>query len=222
MEIKLNSFNRNEVLQYLLWRGGEIEQHVDQMIDECMAQTLDTVRPRWIWRVLELDRVAELPAIAFAGADVRKLLHDCEKVIFFAATLGTEFEALVRRAQARNLTQALVLDACGSAAIEAVCEEAVNELQKNYPEFVYLTDRFSPGYGDLKLDFQQELLNLIDAGRAIGLTATDSQILVPRKSVTALIGVADQPQQKRFRGCAYCSMFANCMYRKAGKTCGRE
>ena len=222
MDIDLKTINRNEVLQYLLWRGGEIEPQIGRMIDDCMTETLRTAEPRYTWRVLPLDHLKKEPEIAFSGKDVCRLLTDCDCVILFAATLGAPFEMLVRRVQAQNLTKALVLDACGSAAIEAVCEEAVREIQANHPEYKYLTDRFSPGYGDLDIGHQHELLALTDAARVIGLTVTDTCILVPRKSVTALIGVADRPQKQRFRGCAYCSMFESCSYRKAGKTCGKE
>ena len=222
MEIKLEAFNRREVLEYLLWRGGEIEPEIDALVDDCMVETLRVSRPRYTYRVLPVDRTAQTPSLAFAGEDVQTLLTDCERVILFAATLGAELEMAIRRAQARDLTRALVLDCCGSAAIEAVCDAAERQiLAQLSAETVWLTDRFSPGYGDLPIDRQPELLALTDAARQIGLTATGTNILVPRKSVTALIGIADKPQSKRFRGCAYCSMFENCSYRKAGKTCGR-
>lgn len=222
MEIKLEAFNRREVLEYLLWRGGEIEPEIDALVEDCMAETLRVSRPRYTYRVLPVDRTAQTPSLAFAGEDVQTLLTDCERVILFAATLGAELEMAIRRAQARDLTRALVLDCCGSAAIEAVCDAAERQIMNQLSEeTVWLTDRFSPGYGDLPIDRQPELLALTDASRQIGLTATDTNILVPRKSVTALIGIAGRPQSKRFRGCAYCSMFENCSYRKAGKTCGR-
>ncbi len=223
MNLNLNTFNKKEVLQYLRWTGSEIPPEVDALIDDCMAQTLSVAEPRWTWTVSPIDRAARTPALAFTGQDVPALLADCDRVVFFAATLGNGLEMAIRRAQVRDMTRALVLDCCGSAAIEAVCDEAEGEILTalNDPS-VYLTDRFSPGYGDLPITAQPELLAAVDGPRRIGLHLTASNILTPRKSVTALIGLADRPQNKRFRGCAYCSMFETCAYRKAGKTCGRE
>lgn len=223
MNLNLNTFNKKEVLQYLRWTGSEIPPEVDALIDDCMAQTLSVSEPRWTWTVSPIDRAARTPALAFTGQDVPALLADCDRVVFFAATLGNGLEMAIRRAQVRDMTRALVLDCCGSAAIEAVCDEAEGEILTalNDPS-VYLTDRFSPGYGDLPITAQPELLAAVDGPRRIGLHLTASNILTPRKSVTALIGLADRPQNKRFRGCAYCSMFETCAYRKAGKTCGRE
>lgn len=223
MNLNLNTFNKKEVLQYLRWTGSEIPREVDALIDDCMAQTLSVAEPRWTWTVSPIDRAARTPALAFTGQDVPALLADCDRVVFFAATLGNGLEMAIRRAQVRDMTRALVLDCCGSAAIEAVCDEAEREIYAalNDPS-VYLTDRFSPGYGDLPITAQPDLLAAVDGPRRIGLHLTASNILTPRKSVTALIGLADRPQNKRFRGCAYCSMFETCAYRKAGKTCGRE
>lgn len=223
MNLNLNTFNKKEVLQYLRWTGSEIPREVDALIDDCMAQTLSVAEPRWTWTVSPIDRAARTPALAFTGQDVPALLADCDRVVFFAATLGNGLEMAIRRAQVRDMTRALVLDCCGSAAIEAVCDEAEGEILTalNDPS-VYLTDRFSPGYGDLPITAQPDLLAAVDGPRRIGLHLTASNILTPRKSVTALIGLADRPQNKRFRGCAYCSMFETCAYRKAGTTCGRE
>jgi hypothetical protein len=42
--------------------------------------------------------------------------------------------------------------------------------------------------------------------KLLGLHVTDSLMLNPVKSVTAVIGIADRPQMARIRGCAYCAM----------------
>ena len=61
---------------------------------------------------------------------------------------------------------------------------------------------------------------MLDVSRRIGVTLSDSALMIPQKSVTALIGVSDRPQEKRGRGCGSCGMFENCPYRKEGKSCG--
>ncbi len=222
MDLKLSGFNRKEVLQYLRWTGSEIPPEVDAMIDGCIAETLRVVQPRYTYRIFPIERQTETPHIAFAGQDIRAMLTACERVVFLAATLGNGLELAIRRAEVRDLSRAIVLDCCGSAAIEAVCDLAEQEIKTGIGADVHLTDRFSPGYGDLSIELQHEFIQTVDAPRKIGLTVTSTHILTPRKSVTALIGIADTPQTKRFRGCAYCSMFETCAFRKAGKTCGRE
>ena len=87
-------------------------------------------------------------------------------------------------------------------------------------EGLFTRPRFSPGYGDLPLDVQSPLLALTDATRRLGVTLSESNLMNPLKSVTAVIGLSDTPQQARIRGCDYCAMRTRCNLRKAGKTCG--
>lgn len=114
--------------------------------------------------------------------------------------------------------EAAILDACGSAWVETGCDMAQAEIAERFaPRF--LTDRFSPGYGDLPLSLQPAVLGALDAERRLGIHLSDSFLMTPAKSVTAVIGVADTPQPARVRGCGYCAMREICEYRKGGTTC---
>ena len=137
-----------------------------------------------------------------------------------AATLGMEVEQLLRRTQARDMALAVILDAAASAAIENVCDNLCADLAETFAPR-YLTERFSPGYGDLPISQQAELFRLLDIARRIGISLSESGLMVPQKSVTALIGVSDRPQIRRSRGCEACAMFADCAYRKGGTSCGK-
>ena len=83
----------------------------------------------------------------------------------------------------------------------------------------FLTDRFSPGYGDLPLTAQRQLCEALDTGRRIGLSLSPSLLMIPGKSVTAILGISDEPKPLRRRGCESCSLFRTCMYRKEGRNC---
>ena len=83
----------------------------------------------------------------------------------------------------------------------------------------FLTDRFSPGYGDLPLSLQPEICSALDAARRLGLHVTEHFLLNPSKSVTAVIGLSDRPQMARIRGCGHCAMYETCALRKGGKRC---
>ena len=145
------------------------------------------------------------------------MLADCRQCAVLVCTLGAEFDLWVRREQMRDMARAAMLDALGSAYIEAACDAAEEAIRARLPG-LYLTDRFSPGYGDLPLAVQPTLLTLAGGSR-IGVTLTDTMLMVPQKSVTAIIGLADKPQMARIRGCAYCALNQSCEYRKAGTTC---
>ena len=117
------------------------------------------------------------------------------------------------------MAKAVLLNGCGSALVEQGCDAAEAELKARFPDF-YLTDRFSPGYGDLPLTLQPSICAALNAQRRLGVTVTPSLLLNPSKTVTAFIGLSDRPQQARIRGCAFCAMRETCTLRKGGKHCG--
>ena len=220
MDAKLTGIDRGQVLRYLGCRGA-----YDAALEEELRRWSETLKaeaePRAVWKLFPL-----LPDFSLAGAcfrlegeSVRALLKDCDQVILMAATLGSSVERLIRRTQTVDMAGALILDACGSAAIENVCDNLCAELAAGFAPR-YLTDRFSPGYGDMPLTEQRELFHVLDVTRRIGVSLSDSGLMLPQKSVTALIGVSDRPQPKRHRGCPSCSMFETCAFRKDGKSCG--
>jgi len=221
MDGRLTGIHRNEVLLYLGYRGGGLDPALAADIDRCEALLLTTARPRVVWRRFPLDTEGVPMGTEFypAGEDVKRLLRGCTAMIVFAATLGAEAERLIRRAQAVDMADAVILDACGSAAVENVCDNLCADLADDEAP-LYLTDRFSPGYGDLPFSQQPDFCRLLDTERRIGVTLTDSGLMLPQKSVTALLGVSPIPTEKRSRGCAYCRMFENCAYRKDGVSCG--
>ena len=54
-----------------------------------------------------------------------------------------------------------------------------------------LRPRFSPGYGDFSIAHQRDITRELDTARRLGLTVTESLMLAPMKSVTAVIGLSE-------------------------------
>ncbi len=113
-----------------------------------------------------------------------------------------------------------MLVALSSVAAEAMADAAEDAMRREFSgRGLFLTGRFSPGYGDYPITVQNELIRLLDAPRRIGLAATPAHLLTPRKSITAVLGAADHPVTGRKAGCAHCALREKCSYRKEGKTC---
>ena len=58
--------------------------------------------------------------------------------------------------------------------------------------------------------------------RRAGLCVTDSDLMTPRKSITAVLGVSDHPVKGHLAGCGHCVLRTRCEYRKRGITCASE
>lgn len=121
-------------------------------------------------------------------------LQNATDVVLFAATLGIGADRAIQRASLKSQAEALVLDAAATAAVEALCDDFCALYAKDY----LCTRRFSPGYGDLSLGYQNTLLSCLDAHKNIGLTLTDSLLMVPTKSVTAIFGICNPIEKSVF------------------------
>ncbi|MCD7929254.1 MAG: vitamin B12 dependent methionine synthase, activation domain protein [Clostridiales bacterium] len=221
---KLEHINPNEVLLYLGYNGGDVPPELEADIAACAQRILETARPRLTYRVFPLDG-GRLRGTDFAleGQDIQTLLAGCGEAVLMAATLGPDVETLLMRAQVTDMAKALILDSCASTAIENVCDNFEADLRRDYAaRGLYLTDRFSPGYGDLPIAQQRGFCELLDTRRRIGLTVSQSGILIPRKSVTAVLGAADSPRPHREPSCADCGLFRSCQMRRNGKVCGKR
>ncbi|MBE6955635.1 MAG: methionine synthase [Ruminococcaceae bacterium] len=157
--------------------------------------------------------------LCLPGKDISNLLSHAEIGILFCATLGNEVDRLIARWQLKDLSFAAMLDACASSAVEVLCDGLEAELiEEHQTRGLFLTDRFSPGYGDLPLCVQSELCAVLDTPRRIGVQVSSSSILNPRKSVTAVLGVCASAQPKRDR-CSGCLQHDTCLLRKEGAYC---
>ena len=213
--------DRREALRYL--GMGEPDEAALARAEETAGALERRLRPRYLFRVFALEQgqtgVMLIEAgLTLPGSLARSMLKDCGQAVLLACTLGAEFDRLLRYAQARDMAQAVLLDACGSAYAEYGCDMAQAEIAARHPG-LYLTDRFSPGYGDLPLSVQPGLLRALDAEKRLGVYAGESFLLNPMKSVTAVIGLSDRPQPAKIRGCGACCLREKCVYRKRGVTC---
>ena len=222
--MELESIPLSEVLRYL-GTGGRDPGELAGLAEDCCRELLAAARPRWTWRAfgcevggagVRLDCGFLLP-----GKDLAAHLSGCREAVLMAATLSPGVDALLRRTQLTDLGRSLVLESCATAAIEEVCDRGEGVIRRSYPG-QELTGRYSPGYGDLPVTVQGEFLALLDAPRQLGLCATGSSILTPRKSVTAVLGVREPGAEgaPSPRGCETCAQRETCPYRKQGTNCG--
>lgn len=212
----------DEALRYL-GAGAQAPNALRQDMAAVAHELMQTLQPRYTYRVYPLrhcDQAVHLPGanVTLTGGAALRMLAQCGQAALLVCTLGAQFDTLLRTQQARDMSRAVMLDACGSAWVEAGCDAAEQELRARFPA-LFLTDRFSPGYGDLPLTLQPGICAALDAQRRLGVTVTERLLLNPVKTVTAVIGLSDAPQMARIRGCAYCALQQTCALRKGGTSC---
>ena len=152
------------------------------------------------------------------GRDLADLCRGCKKAVLIAVTIGSGIDMLLRRSQAEDMSEAVILDACASAEIERVTDLAESEIIRLISPEEHITMRFSPGYGDVPLEDSQKIISALSADRRIGLKLTGTDMLVPMKSVTAVIGISERITG-RSKDCTLCYMRESCAYKKRGGSC---
>ena len=218
-EPRFTALNMNEILKYLGFRGQELTEDIAKQLRRCTDEVLQAATPRLTYRQVPLEDGAVL-GVTFAGKDIPTMLAPCEEVVLFGATLGPGVERLMMRYEVTNAADAVIMDACARTAIENICNNFESDMRAEIEAGGrYLTDRFSPGYGDLPISEQPKFFALLDMTRRVGVSLTPTTIMVPRKSVTAIMGIARTPQPHRPPDCEHCLMFRNCPFRKAGRRC---
>lgn len=238
--------NKDEVLRYLGHKNQQIDKATDALIDECMQEMRGLIKEKSIYRFFNIDRKDNKARLretnlTLIGEDIKDHLKDSQQCILMAVTLGVDVDFKIRYYEKISMTRALILDACATTAIEEICDKICEDLEKMVSsENKTLTSRYSPGYGDLPIDIQKDFLTVLGAQKAIGLTSSSHSILIPRKSVTAIIGVLDsrnirenqdgigrydssenQSQGPKDGTCKGCKFYHTCLVRrKDGVRCG--
>ncbi len=212
--ITLEKLNRSEAIRYLGGAGIQMNDQMEVLMDECEKMVLEKAAPKFLY--IELDLPCDT---IMGGRDIANHLDGCEKAILMCATLGAEIDKLIRISQISDMAKAVVLDSFASVAVEQVCNKVDEIIAEKYDGY-YMTFRFSPGYGDYPISLQQDFLRMLDAPRKIGLTTNENFLLMPTKSVTAVMGLSKNPIERKKRGCAICNMRGKCRFRKNGEHCG--
>lgn len=213
-----------EVLRYLGYKGQALEEDFLEKVKEIRKKSKAFFRPKFVYESYGIKKIngeilIEGTTLKLKSDDINNLLKDSEKMYLMAVTLGNDIEKLTRRYERVSMTDALILDACATTAIEEYIDNLEADIKiRELKEEENFTFRYSPGYGDLSLDVQKEIINVLNCQRRIGLTASENKILFPRKSVTAILGVIKGEKKKK--SCANCKNYKTCMFRKEGDVCG--
>ncbi|MCK4778413.1 MAG: hypothetical protein KAS39_08520 [Actinomycetia bacterium] len=114
-----------------------------------------------------------------------KKFSGAEYITVLAVTLG---KGIMEYMEAQELSDRVISDATASESVEFCAEYINNIINRDAHRTGFSTTmRFSPGYGKMSIDIQPEIIDFLKT-EDIGLSVSESCILVPEKSITAFIG----------------------------------
>ena len=214
------NWNDRGVRRYLgMGAGGEeAPEPVRALIEACKEELMSAASPKAVWREFSLtwrgDGWLDFGCFQTRSRDLSRNLRDCTQAVLFAATLGAQVDRLLGRYGKLDVSRAVVLQAAAASMLETFCDQENERLKAAYAQKgLYLRPRFSPGYGDFPLTCQRPIAAALDLNRRLGVTLTESFLMAPSKSVTAVIGASPIPGNCRIQGCEACKK-TDCLYRR--------
>lgn len=210
----------DEALGYLGYAGQRLDEGMRDRI-QAARSLCEGFAPRGVFASFEPS------ALVLPGKDIAAHLDGASRVVLMAVTLGVQSERVLRREMALSATDGMLLDAFASS----MAEDAARLLHEKVSAWAALQGlhaggRFSPGYGDLPLDVQPDLLDALGAGKVLGLSLTPAKLLVPAKSVTAIIGLFSEPvsnerpaEELSRQVCESCERRQTCPIYREGRIC---
>ncbi|MBQ8572549.1 MAG: 5-methyltetrahydrofolate--homocysteine methyltransferase [Ruminococcus sp.] len=178
------NINKAEALRYAGVKGNADENTLN-LFNKAFELLSQCVKPKAVYKCFSVsytDSGVIIDNEEIKSLGLKKFLKGADRCAIMAATAGIEADRLISRYSMVEPSLALMIDAISAAAVEALC----NKLCKGCFE-VDKQRRFSPGYSDFPIDYQKRIVSLLSTQLNIGVTLTSSLMLVPSKSVTAVI-----------------------------------
>ncbi len=202
-------------LRFLRVRS-EVDDDAKSMLKSCLEEFISAVSYKACYRYFDIkvegDTVYFDNEMVLKSEKLSKNLFGCKGAFVFVATTNVAVDRLIGKYAKLQLSRAVILDAIGSSAVECFCDMLSEKLKSDYD--VELRPRFSPGYGDLSIITQSDVLSACDTNRKIGVTLTDNHMMIPKKSVSAIVGVRPKNEMcEKSSSCEICDS-TDCPYRE--------
>ena len=182
-----------DALRYMRVPPAVQDKELTRTVREAFSKLEGCITPRCVYgrfRVIHFDGGIELEGAYIYSENIARLTARSSECYLLAATLGHETDRQITIAQSKDMLDGIALDACASVRIDAFIDEFVSsEIVPGLHDGERLTHRFSPGYGDLNMNVTEDIIAILNAQKRIGLSVTNSMMMTPIKSVTAIIGL---------------------------------
>ncbi len=169
-------FDEKRILRLIGYKQKftEIKDPIKLLIKEEKNKLKHLLHPASIYTILDHAETNQHP-----------IFEDAKKVALCICTIGPALEEEINRLMGENeMVRALILDSLGSEAAEETAIQSDRILVEKAREMgLWPSKRFSPGYGKWDIREQKYVFQVLP-GKDIGVSLTESCMMVPRKSVS--------------------------------------
>lgn len=195
---KLKAINRRQIFKNLNCENEMVDRDTLQKVDDCEMLVLNNIHPRYMGKCFNVkngeDRICLSDSqtrgndIEIFGKKIISELYYCEKAVLFCITLSGDIDLEIGLIEKQDIEKAIMLDAVASAALEDYCDLVEKDVSEKFPDY-QITYRFSPLYGDMPINMNNDFVAVLDAERRIGVCVSESGKFTPRYSIAAVLGL---------------------------------
>ena len=213
-------------IEKYLGYNDDAEPEISDTISSLAKEMESEISGKWIYKSFKIGKIMsthmalEQSEIILTGKSIQNHLKSCEELVIMACTLGQSADRFIQLKTYISPLQGLLSDTIASELIENYCDLCELEIMKNLDENLNMLMRFSPGYGDLSLDCHPQIIKELNAHKSIGLSSNDSHLLIPLKSVIAIIGITHSKEEINDihrcgnLSCEHCENQSICSFKK--------
>ena len=191
-------------------------------VENLKREALDVCSPRFGYRFVQGERVDRRTLklnenILSPDVIIVNCLRDSEFFAIITASVGKELDEWIEvKRSGGDVMEAFVADALGSVIVEAIVTWGLSFLTHMMAEInLKVSNSYSPGYCGWDVAEQRMFFSMLPDGFC-GISLTDSCLMLPIKSVSALVGIGGNIEKKPY-GCAICRK-KDCFKRKEVKS----
>ena len=182
----------DEVFASLGIRDSAAKEQLSGEVSSAISELAEIIKPMACFDQYKISLDNNFIDLGFAkvqSRDLAKNLHGCDSLILITATVGLGVDRLTAKYSRISPSRAVILQAAGAAAVEHL----LDEISAGFDAAgAILRPRFSCGYGDLPLTLQKDIFSALNCEKNIGVSLTDSLLMTPTKSVSAIIGIQNE------------------------------
>ncbi len=198
-----------EVCSYMGYGSHEADPRILAILAEMKQELTGICKPQFGFRTIE-GSILDGQTIRLEDREVHpgRIIVHClrgsESFVLLVATAGQAYDAWRHEVECSgDMVRLLVADSLGSTIVEAVVAHALDVLESSWAsEGKHISNSYSPGYCGWDVSEQKILFSRLPDGFC-GVTLTESCLMVPIKSVSAIIGFGRELKKMPY-GCAIC------------------
>ncbi len=200
--------------------GKEIPPKVLGILNELRTRALELFQPMYQYTILPIQSIdhenqtVTLEGVhVFHGEGIAEALRYSQEAAIFLVTLGHPVVEEIERLNRVDVSRGFFLDVLSSVAVENLAEQAHLEIARLvWERGWYVGHRYSPGFCDWDLTQQRVLFSLLNSS-LLSIQLTDHCMMIPRKTVSAIIGTGRKREEMAISPCGNCKR-TDCMARR--------